>query len=51
MNDPAVGRRENDVLKIGDFSPWIPEEISDKERKKDPQSHPGPPPQNSKDHR
>jgi hypothetical protein len=51
INDPAVGRGENDVLKVGDFSPRISEKIGDEQREKDSQGHPDLPPHDPKNNR
>jgi hypothetical protein len=40
MNDPAVSRGKDNVLKGGDFSPGVPKKISDEQREKDSQRHP-----------
>jgi hypothetical protein len=40
MNDPAIGWRKDDVLKVWDFSPRIPKKIGDEQRKKNSQRHP-----------
>ena len=51
MHDPAVGRRKDDVLKVGNLSPGIPEEIGDEQGDKDSQRHPDLPAQDSENHR
>jgi hypothetical protein len=49
MNDPAIRWGKDDVLKVWDFSPRVPEKISDEQRQKYSKKYPDLPSHDSDD--